>query len=333
LSRHIRAWLFDADGRDRVIDIADGVPTTVGERQLLWVDVDVDAEGALDELAERFEFDDRTRRRLEEDERRARISRLADRLHVTIEALEPRDLDVEAAGSPIGDLPLVRREIDLVARPGVVLSVHRGRVGAIERQERSLEGDTTLGILDAGDLLSTLIDEVINGYFLVIEGMEREIDALDDVALRGRSTEEVLDGIARLRRRANIVRRMLTPHRGVLAALVGPVTRADEGIGDPWPGLLERLDGAVAAAEALRDALLGTYDLHMGRMAQRQNGVMLALTMLSAILLPAVVLAGVMGMNFKLPFFEQPSNFFLVVGAMVLFALLLLGFARWRRWV
>ena len=40
-----------------------------------------------------------------------------------------------------------------------------------------------------------------------------------------------------------------------------------------------------------------------------------------------------MGMNFKLPLFENPANFFYVIGAMVAFALLLLGFARWRRWV
>ena len=56
----------------------------------------------------------------------------------------------------------------------------------------------------------------------------------------------------------------------------------------------------MAAIEALRDGLLGTFDIHMGRVSQRANDVMSALTLLSAVLLPAVVLAGVMGMNFKL---------------------------------
>ena len=52
----------------------------------------------------------------------------------------------------------------------------------------------------------------------------------------------------------------------------------------------------------------------MGRAAQDANDVMKVLTLLSAVLLPAVVLAGVMGMNFKLPFFDDPGNFLLVVG-------------------
>ena len=89
----------------------------------------------------------------------------------------------------------------------------------------------------------------------------------------------------------------------------------------------------MSAVEALRDGLLGTYDIHMGRQAQRTNDVMKALTMVSAVFLPAVVLAGIMGMNFKLPFFDESSNFFLVLGAMAATAAALLAIARWRRWI
>ena len=71
----------------------------------------------------------------------------------------------------------------------------------------------------------------------------------------------------------------------------------------------------------------------MGRAAQRANDTMKALTVLSAVLLPAVVLAGIMGMNFKLAFFDDPTNVWYVVGAMVLLAMSILGVARWRHWI
>ena len=105
-----------------------------------------------------------------------------------------------------------------------------------------------------------------------------------------------------------------------------------EELGRPWPGLTDRLDRAVEAVENLRDLLLGTFDIYMGRAAQDSNETMKVLTLTSAVLLPAVVLAGVMGMNFKLPFFDDTSNFWIVVGAMVAFAVSLLGVAKWRRW-
>jgi magnesium transporter len=109
--------------------------------------------------------------------------------------------------------------------------------------------------------------------------------------------------------------------------------RTDTTVGEPWPGLPERLEAAMSAVESLRDSLLGTYDIHMGREAQRTNEVMKVLTLVSAMFLPAVVLAGVMGMNFHLEFFDESSNFFIVVGAMAITGLALLLAARWRRWI
>jgi len=97
--------------------------------------------------------------------------------------------------------------------------------------------------------------------------------------------------------------------------------------------LTDRLERAVEAVENLRDLLLGTFDIHMGRAAKDANDVMKVLTLLSAVLLPAIVLAGVMGMNFKLPFFDEPNNFWLVMAAMVVLAIAIVLAARWRRWI
>ena len=66
--------------------------------------------------------------------------------------------------------------------------------------------------------------------------------------------------------------------------------------------------------------LLGTFDIHMARAAQDANDVMKVLTLVSAVFLPAVVLAGVMGMNFQLPFFDEAENFWIVIAAMVVLA-------------
>ena len=60
---------------------------------------------------------------------------------------------------------------------------------------------------------------------------------------------------------------------------------------------------------------------------------MKALTLVSAVVLPGVVLAGIMGMNFHLAFFDEPSNFFVVLGAMVAASVVILLVARWRAWI
>ena len=136
-----------------------------------------------------------------------------------------------------------------------------------------------------------------------------------------------------MRRRIGLIRRTLAPHRVAFAALARPDMALHEELGEPWPGLTDRLDRALDAVENLRDLLLGTFEIHMGRTAQDANDMMKVLTLLSAVLLPAVVLAGVMGMNFKLPFFDAAENFWIVIGAMVAFGVAILGVARWRGWL
>jgi magnesium transporter len=253
-----------------------------------------------------------------------KLRRTEDRLHLTVEALETDD------AHPPG---LVRREIDLVGGENVVVSVHEGGSQTFDRFRAGLEGETRLGVLTAGDLLSSLVDAVLDGYFLVVELIEKQIDELDQRALHDRRGDDVLGHIVELRRRIGLVRRTLAPHRRALSTLALPEMSVAEAVGRPWPGLIDRLDSAIDATEGLRESLLGTFDIHMGRVSQRANDVMRTLTILSAVLLPAVVLAGIMGMNFKLPFFDTDTNFWVVIGGMVAFAAGILGVARWRGWL
>jgi magnesium transporter len=263
--------------------------------------------------------------RLRRDDGRARLTRTTDRLHITLEALEAKE-------TPEGDR-LVRRALDIIAAPNIVLTVHDGPVAALDRFRNGLDGETRLGKLSAGDLMSSLIDEVLVEYFLLAEVIEREIDALDQRALQGRPGDDILAAIVALRRRVGMMRRTLAPHRDALSTLALPELEVEETVGRPWPGLVDRLEAAMGVTENLRDGLLGTFDIHMGRVSQRANDVMRTLTLLSAVLLPAVVLAGIMGMNFKLGFFEEATNFWLVLFGMVALAVSILGVARWRNWL
>jgi magnesium transporter len=320
---HPSARLFDADGHDRRVELSEDIVRSLGSKRLLWVDIDSrDEQAAIEEVVETLGVSDIDVDRLRADGGRARLTRTADRLHITLEAME-----IDDSATP----RLVRREIDLVAAPNLILTVHQGPVAALERFDDGLDGETRLGKLTAGDLMSSLIDEVLVGYFLLAESVEREIDELDQRALDG-SDDDILTAIVELRHRIGLVRRTLAPHRDALSTLALPEMDAEDSVGRPWPGLVDRLDAAMSAIENLREGLLGTFDIHMGRVSQRANDVMRTLTLLSAVLLPSVVLAGVMGMNFKVGFFEDAANFWLVVGGMVLLAVSIVVIARSRRW-
>jgi Mg2+ and Co2+ transporter CorA len=74
----------------------------------------------------------------------------------------------------------------------------------------------------------------------------------------------------------------------------------------------------------------GSFEILMTKTGQRTNDIMKVLTLVSAALLPSSVIAGVLGMNFKQPFFEHGDVFWVAVAVM---ASLMLGtvFLAWRR--
>ena len=180
--------------------------------------------------------------------------------------------------------------------------------------------------------MGIIVDRVLTGYGAWIEDVVREIDELDDRALRA-TGDELLEPIIRLRRRIAFVRRALAPHEAAFAALARPDFELHEELGRPWPGLIDRLRQTLAAAENARELLLGSFDILMARTGQRSNRAIQTLTVLSAMFLPAAVLAGVMGMNFDLPIFDDGRAFMIVVGVMIGVALAILSVARVKRWI
>jgi magnesium transporter len=60
---------------------------------------------------------------------------------------------------------------------------------------------------------------------------------------------------------------------------------------------------------------------------------MKVLTLVTVVLLPSTVLAGIMGMNFQVGLFDAVWVFWLVVAAMLTIAMLVLSVARSRRWI
>jgi magnesium transporter len=300
---------------------------TLEDRQLLWIDLLGRDPADLRVIAAAAGLDEQLVGRLGHERGRADLTQYPDYIHLILESMEPPDSPSDK------EWPLDPLEIDLVAGRNWVATVHSKTVPALARIDDLTAGETRFGALDAAGFLAAIVDEVIAGYLELAEAIEREIDRLDERALRWRPRDDILAQIVRLRRRIAAIRRTLTPHRLAFAALARPEMELQEELGRPWPGLIDNLNRAIESIENLRYLLLGTYDIHMGRSAQQANEIMKRLTLLSAVLLPAVVLAGIMGMNYQMPFFEDTTNFWLVVGAMIVFGVGLLGVSRWKGWL
>ncbi len=109
---------------------------------------------------------------------RADMTSYPEHVHLILQSMEPHEPAAKDART------LVRKPIDLVAGRNWVVTVHDGPLRAFERIDASTEGDTRLGALDAAGFMASIADEVLADYLELAEGIEREIDQLDELALR-----------------------------------------------------------------------------------------------------------------------------------------------------
>jgi magnesium transporter len=317
----ITARLFDGRGDDREVQLTREEVRRLDDRRLLWVDLDERAPDDLLAVAQALDVD--VTRLTEQGDKSTGVGlvRTADHIFLGLDGIEPESD------------PLEQRRLDVVIGHNVVVTMHDGPIGAIDAFDDEFHGDTRLGELDAGTFMAALADAVLTSYLREVEAIERQIDALDESALREPADDRFIRRLVKLRRRIALVRRALVPNREVLAPLARPEFELHQGLGKAWPGIAERLERTIAAVENARELLVGSYDIYVARAAHRSNEVMKVLTLISAVLLPAVVLAGIMGMNFDLAIFDDPNTFLFVIAAMIGLAIVILGVARWRRWI
>jgi len=324
----LRVMLFDADGDDRTIE-ADAIdPSTLSERQLLWIDVEddggQDADALLMQLAQQLGLGDDAAQLLNDLSGGTRLQNVGDWFLAQVVAVEHA-----------GQLRFEGRGLAIVCGQNFVVSLHRGPLAFIEQLRHREHADTRIGSLSAESFTASLLGWVVESYLHAVSDFEAAVDRLEVTVLASNVHRECLPELAQLRRGASRLRRMLAPHRHVFGALARPDFRPDEdGVVDKhFRALEQRFERAMDAVENTRELVVGSFELFTTRTAQRTNDTMRVLTFFTALLGSLAVLAGVLGMNFTVAFFQSGAQgFWIAIGSMAGIVVLATAFARWWRW-
>jgi len=79
--------------------------------------------------------------------------------------------------------------------------------------------------------------------------------------------------------------------------------------------------------------VLSIFDLFATKSSQNLNTFIKRLTFLTLITGSLSVIAGILGMNFKVDFLDSPNGFWVTIAGMSLMTLSLYSFARFKRWI
>lgn len=258
-------------------------------------------------------------------EQRPKLEDYGDYLYLVLKMLSPgpEDVVVEQVSLILGPRFVV--SFQEAGKPGDVFDGLRTRLRQNAGPARGRGADF---------LAYSLIDAIVDHYFVVLERLSERIERFEEELLAG-PPADIVRRIHALRSEMIFLRRSVWPLREVLSALERGETRLMQ------PSTLLYLRDAydhtvhvIDTLETLRDMVAAMLDLYLSSMTYRMNEVMKVLTMIATIFIPLSFIVGVYGMNFAwMPELEQRWAYPLLWAFMVSVAVGMVVYFRRKGWI
>ena len=226
-------------------------------------------------------------------------------------------------------------QISLVLGHNFLLTFQERSTGAFEPiRERLRATRAPIRELGVDYLAYALLDSVVDRYFSVLEEVGEASEVLEEALLKAPANSE-LHSIHQLKHSSIELRRAVWPLREVINSLI----RNEKGFFKPatLPYLRDVYDHTVnfiESLESIRDTLSGMMDIYMASVSQRVNLELRALTVVAMLFMPATLIAGIFGMNFRhMPWTDHYNGFWYAVAIMAGIALVMILIFWRRQWL
>ena len=182
-------------------------------------------------------------------------------------------------------------------------------------------------------LCYTLLDMIVDHYFVVMEKLSERIEELEEEVTRGNNSRS-LSHITQLRKELIVLKRNISPVRELVN---GFLRTESELIEDRhvkyYKDVYDHIVQAIDLSDNYRDVMVSLHDLHINNVNMKMNEVMKVMAIVTCLLAPATVIGGIFGMNFEsIPWLHSPYGFFGAVVAMLAIPVWMLMMFRKRGW-
>ncbi len=225
-------------------------------------------------------------------------------------------------------------QVSLVLGNNYVISFQEKEGDIFESiRERIRSGKGRIRRMGPDYLAYSLIDAVVDQYFVILEKTGERIEELEEQVVTDPKPETIHD-IHLLKREMIQLRRSVWPLREVISALergeshlVHQSTRVY--LRDVYDHTIQVID----TVETYRDMLSGMHDTYLSSISIRMNEVMKVLTIIATIFIPLTFIAGVYGMNFVfMPELKWRWAYFGVWGIMLAVAAAMVVYFKKKKW-
>jgi magnesium transporter len=228
-------------------------------------------------------------------------------------------------------------EVDVFIGSGYLITLHHGELRPMiqlfqecQRDERARVRHMSKG---AGQLLYGILDRTVDYKMRILARVGERINEVEEKVFT-ENMRYIVEEISSIRRDIIALRRIIKPQ----IAVVSNLERKDrpfirEGMEVYFGDILDGFSRAWDELEDHREVIESLSATSESITSYRINETMRALTVISVLLLPLSLLAGIYGMNVTLPLAENPYAFWGLAGVMLLIVVGLGILFRYKKWL
>lgn len=227
-------------------------------------------------------------------------------------------------------------QVSIIFGNNYVITLQEGKEGDLfpPIRERIRIDNTTIRKMGTDFLVYSLLDVIIDNYFIILEKIGEEIETADE-ELMIHPKQDILHRIYDLKREIIFIRKSIWPLREAMSKL----ERLEDGfIQDKtklyYKDLYDHIIQAIDNVENSRDLISGMMDLYLSSLSNKMNEIMKVLTMMGTIFIPLTFIAGVYGMNFEYqPELKWKFGYPLIWFVMLIITVFLIVYFRRKKWI
>ena len=200
-------------------------------------------------------------------------------------------------------------------------------------RERLKINNTKLRQNGADFLFYSLIDMIVDNYFVVIEKLGEKIEELEEDIVRRPNTRS-LAKINMLRKEMIVLKRSVSPVRELLNGILRSESELiEDRTGKYFKDIYDHILQANDLVETYRDMMMNLHDLYLNNVNLKMNEVMKVMAVVTCLLAPATVIGGIFGMNFEsIPLLHNRWGFFISVALMLFIPIVMIRIFKRRGW-
>lgn len=229
-------------------------------------------------------------------------------------------------------------EVDLILGRGYVVTIHDGVLKPLTQLYRLCEENPDMlnRLLGRGSshAFYEIIDRLVDNFFPILRKVDANIRAIEESIFTAQARSLIRE-IAITRRDVIALRRIIRQQVVIIENLERrerPILHED--LDEYFGDILDHLYKARDIIDENAEIIAGLSETADTLINNRVNEVIRILTVISVIMLPMTLISSIYGMNLiHLPLQNHPGSFWIVNGIMLLVAIAMLLFFRYRGWL